>query len=269
MHASRPGCARSASLRSRPRPTAAQRLAVARASSTAVRVAAWIDSTAIPLDGASADARAAGSDRGARPHRPLSVRLPRPLLGTVRRAPASAFRLAFLLAGLVGHTRLAINPLAVRRERAQAARDDRQRRCPTTPGRHGDADRQRLDAAAKPSPSSCTAIPSCTPTTVLTSVADANGTITNTSFAPALDDLGVTFFVTATGSQSGLQATTTFDTRAADTTWTGVVSTDWNTASQLEPGRRPRQQRRHRRFRPPSSKRPVSGGQLDCRRRRA
>ena len=64
------------------------------------------------------------------------------------------------------------------------------------------------------------------PDTVLTSVADASGTITNTSFALALDGFGVTFFVTATGSLSGLQATTTFDTRAADHTWSGLTSTD-------------------------------------------
>ena len=48
------------------------------------------------------------------------------------------------------------------------------------------------------------------PDTVLTSVADANGTITNTSFTPLPDDLGVTFFVTATGSLSGVQATASF-----------------------------------------------------------
>src|SRR6187431_2994313 len=35
------------------------------------------------------------------------------------------------------------------------------------------------------------------PDTVLTSVANTSGTITNTSFAPSLDDIGVTFFVTA------------------------------------------------------------------------
>ena len=41
----------------------------------------------------------------------------------------------------------------------------------------------------------------------------------------------MTFFVTATGSQSGLQATTTFDARAKKISWAGAVSTDWNTAA--------------------------------------
>ena len=57
---------------------------------------------------------------------------------------------------------------------------------------------------------------------MLTAVADGSGTITNTSFAPSLGDLDVTFFVTATGSQSGLQATTTFDARAKAITWVGA-----------------------------------------------
>ena len=74
------------------------------------------------------------------------------------------------------------------------------------------------------------------PDTVLTSVADASGTITNTSFAPALDDIGVTFFVTASGSQSGLQAFTTFDAKAKKLTWSGAVSTDWNTAGNWDNG---------------------------------
>ena len=69
--------------------------------------------------------------------------------------------------------------------------------------------------------------------TVLTSVADASGTITNTSFTPAPTDLGVTFSVTATGSLSGLQAFVDF--RAKKKTWTGVVSTDWNTAGNWNP----------------------------------
>ena len=71
------------------------------------------------------------------------------------------------------------------------------------------------------------------PDTVLTAVADASGTITNTSFTPPPDDLGVTFFVTATGSQSGVQATANF--KAKKKTWTGAVSTDWNTAGNWNP----------------------------------
>ena len=69
--------------------------------------------------------------------------------------------------------------------------------------------------------------------TVLTSVADANGTITNTSFTPLPDDLDVTFFVTATGSLSGVQATGSF--KAKKRTWSGAVSTDWNTAGNWNP----------------------------------
>ena len=44
---------------------------------------------------------------------------------------------------------------------------------------------------------------------------------------PKQYDLGVTFFVTATGSQSGRHATTTFTD--ANKTWTGDTATDWNT----------------------------------------
>ena len=43
----------------------------------------------------------------------------------------------------------------------------------------------------------------------------------------------MTFFVTATGSQSGAQATGSF--KAKKRTWTGAVSTDWNTAGNWNP----------------------------------
>ena len=100
------------------------------------------------------------------------------------------------------------------------------------------------------------------PDTVLTAVADANGTITNTSFAPALDDFGVTFFVTATGSQSGLQAIDHLRGQGEKDSWTGAVSTDWNTAGNWNSAERAhRQRRRHDSGRRP--KRPLSRHQLD------
>ena len=53
-----------------------------------------------------------------------------------------------------------------------------------------------------------------TPTThedeVLSSIADANGNFTNTSWSPGGHDAGVSFELTATGQTSGLVATTTF-----------------------------------------------------------
>ena len=69
---------------------------------------------------------------------------------------------------------------------------------------------------------------------VLTSVADASGTVTNTDFRPAQYDLGVRFQVTATGALSGRRAEWTFTDAAI--TWTGAVSTEWNLAGNWSSG---------------------------------
>jgi hypothetical protein len=53
-------------------------------------------------------------------------------------------------------------------------------------------------------------VPTVEPDLTLTAVADANGNIINTQFEPDLLDIGTTFYLTATGLQSGLQAQTTF-----------------------------------------------------------
>ena len=74
------------------------------------------------------------------------------------------------------------------------------------------------------------------PDTVLTSVADASGTITNTSFAPALDDIGVTFFVTASGSAVRPAGLHHLRCQGEKITWSGAVSTDWNTAGNWDNG---------------------------------
>ena len=133
---------------------------------------------------------------------------------TSRPAPASLLLLvlAFLLAGLVGHARLATDPLAVD-ARAQAVATIASDLPDYAPG-----ETVTLTGSGWTPGETVTIVlhrqPLVQPDTVLTAVADGSGTITNTSFAPSLGDLGVTFFVTATGSQSGLQATTTFDARA-------------------------------------------------------
>ena len=111
------------------------------------------------------------------------------------------------------------------------------RRSPATRPIMPPATRSRSAAAAGRPDETVTIVlhrdPFLHPDVVLTSVADAGGTITNTSFAPRPDDIDVTFFVTATGSQSGLQATATF--RGAKPTWTGAVSDGLEHRRQLEP----------------------------------
>ena len=152
--------------------------------------------------------------------------------------PASASLLllvsAFLLAGLVGLTRLATDPLAVDVS-AQAAATIASDRPDYAPG-----ETVTLTGSGWTPGETVTIVlhrqPLLHPDTVLTAVADAGGTITHSSFAPALDEDGVTFFVTATGSVSGLQATTTFDARAKRISWVGAVSTDWNTAANWSSG---------------------------------
>jgi hypothetical protein len=56
----------------------------------------------------------------------------------------------------------------------------------------------------------------------LTTVADANGNIYDSAYAPDNFDLGIRYYMTAVGSASGLQAQTTF-TDASNTTISGTV----------------------------------------------
>ncbi len=125
-----------------------------------------------------------------------------------RSAPASLVLLVsvFLLSGPLGHAEPVAQPIAAIAQQVATIASDLPDYSP--------GDTVTLTGSGWTPDETVTIVlhrdPFVHPDTVLTSVADANGTITNTSFAPALDDLGVTFFVTATGSQSGLQATTTF-----------------------------------------------------------
>ena len=152
---------------------------------------------------------------------------------TSRPAPASLLLLlsALLLAGLVGLTGLATDPFVVDVS-AQAAATIASDRPDYAPGQT-----VTLTGSGWTPGETVTIVlhrqPLVQPDTVLTAVADANGTITNASFTLAPTDLGVTFFVTATGSQSGAQATAIF--RAKGVTWTGAISTDWNTTNNWNP----------------------------------
>ena len=113
-----------------------------------------------------------------------------------------------LLTGLVGHSHRAVGPLALDAD-AQAVATIASDLPDYPPGRtvtltgHGWLPHETVTIVLHRDPF-------VHADEVLTSVADANGTITNTSFKPAQYDLGVKFFVTATGSQSGRRATTTF-----------------------------------------------------------
>jgi hypothetical protein len=155
---------------------------------------------------------------------------------TSRSATASLLLLlsALLLAGLVGLTGLATDPFVVDVS-AQAA-------ATITSDRTDYALGQTVTLTGSGwTPGETVTIvlhrqPLLHPDTVLTAVADASGTITLSSFAPAPDEDGVTFFVTATGSVSGLQATTTFVARARKISWVGALSTDWNTAANWSSG---------------------------------
>ena len=155
---------------------------------------------------------------------------------TSRSAPASLLLLlsALLLAGLVGLTGLATDPFVVDVS-AQAA-------ATITSDRTDYALGQTVTLTGSGwTPGETVTIvlhrqPLLHPDTVLTAVADASGTITLSSFAPAPDEIGVTFFVTATGSVSGLQATTTFDRQGKSKIWVGALSTDWNTPGNWNTG---------------------------------
>src|SRR6266542_868470 len=57
---------------------------------------------------------------------------------------------------------------------------------------------------------------------VMTAIADGNGNISNNQFSPDVHDINVRFYLTAAGSQSGLQAQSTFTDAAGDTTSTTV-----------------------------------------------
>ena len=134
---------------------------------------------------------------------------------TPRPTPASVLLLsvALLLAGLIGHR--PFDPFTVDLS-AQAAATIASDLAEYSPG-----DTVTLTGSGWTPGETVTIVlhrqPLVQPDTVLTSVANASGTITNASFALAFTDLGVTFFVTATGSQSGAQATTIF--RAKGVTW--------------------------------------------------
>src|SRR6188474_2797444 len=137
-----------------------------------------------------------------------------------RPAPARQLLLVSvcLLAGLVGHVRLGADPLAV--EASAAAFATIVSDAPDySPGQT-----VTLTGGGWTPGETVTIVlhrqPLLHPDTVLTAVADGSGTITLSSFAPALDEDGVTFFVTATGSVSGLQAATIFDVRAKRISWT-------------------------------------------------
>src|SRR5207247_8572710 len=73
-----------------------------------------------------------------------------------------------------------------------------------------------------------TEVPKRHPDRFLKLTADASGNLYYDQWAPEQHDLGIRFYVTAIGSQSGSQAQMTFTD--GDTTWTGNVSTDWATA---------------------------------------
>ena len=180
-----------------------------------------------------------------------------------RSAPASLVLLVsvFLLSGPLGHAEPVAQPIATIAQQVATIASDR---TDYPPG-----DTVTLTGGGWTPQETVTIVlhrdPFLHPDNVLTSVADANGTITNTSFRAALDDFGVTFFVTATGSQSGLQATTTF--KAAETSLDRRRLHGLEHGRQLEPVRRARRQGRHHdsgwRF-----KRPLSGRQLGARIRR-
>src|SRR5438552_2774018 len=73
-----------------------------------------------------------------------------------------------------------------------------------------------------------TEVPKRHPDQFLKLTADASGNLYDDQWAPERHDLGIRFYVTAIGSQSGSQAQMTFTD--GDSTWTGNVSTDWSTA---------------------------------------
>src|SRR6266566_928419 len=73
-----------------------------------------------------------------------------------------------------------------------------------------------------------TEVPKRHPDRFLKLTADASGNLYYDQWAPERHDLGIRFYVTAIGSQSGSQAQMTFTD--GDITWTGNVSTDWATA---------------------------------------
>src|SRR5438128_40603 len=73
-----------------------------------------------------------------------------------------------------------------------------------------------------------TEVPKRHPDQFLKLTADASGNLDYDQWAPERHDLGIRFYVTAMGSQSGSQAQMTFTD--GDITWTGNVSTDWATA---------------------------------------
>src|SRR5439155_332438 len=73
-----------------------------------------------------------------------------------------------------------------------------------------------------------TEVPKRHPDQFLKLTADASGNLYYDQWAPERHDLGIRFYVTAIGSQSGSQAQMTFTD--GDITWTGNVSTDWSTA---------------------------------------
>ncbi|PYS46298.1 MAG: hypothetical protein DMG13_30310, partial [Acidobacteria bacterium] len=74
-----------------------------------------------------------------------------------------------------------------------------------------------------------TEIPKRHPDQFLKLTADASGNLYYDQWAPERHDLGIRFYVTAVGSQSGSQAQMTFTD--GDKTWNGSVSTDWSTGS--------------------------------------
>ena len=140
---------------------------------------------------------------------------------TLRPAPAKLLLpvLAFLLAGVVAHARMATDSLVVgAKALARAVATITSDAPEYTPG-----STVTLTGSGWTPGETVTIVlhrqPLLRPDTVLTAVAGAGGTITQSSFALALDEDGVTFFVTATGSVSGLQAFTTFDARAKKILW--------------------------------------------------
>src|SRR5437867_6888326 len=74
-----------------------------------------------------------------------------------------------------------------------------------------------------------TEVPKRHPDRFLKLTADASGNLYYDQWAPERHDLGIRFYVTAVGSQSGSQAQMTFTD--GDKTWNGSVSTDWSTGS--------------------------------------
>src|SRR6266566_2183081 len=73
-----------------------------------------------------------------------------------------------------------------------------------------------------------TEVPKRHPDQFLKLTADASGNLYYDQWAPEQHDLGIRFYVTAIGSQSGSQVQMTFTD--GDITWTGNVSTDWSDA---------------------------------------